>query len=179
MQDPIKKLHQDHINLSKLLDVLSEQLVHLQTGTDIEYDLILCAMDYVTHFPELFHHPVEDELFKIYQHSHQDLDREIDRLEREHRDMKLLTSGLVEATERILQNQAINRDTYINLLDEFIQKQRDHMNLEEGKVFPVIGKALSNATELDMSLLEHIPEDPLFEAASKSKYDSLLKKLSC
>ena len=67
MFSQIRTLHKEHSNFAKLLDLLEARLSSNQPGEDTDYALMLDVMEYMTHFPDRFHHPREDLAFRRLQ----------------------------------------------------------------------------------------------------------------
>ena len=65
-----------------------------------------------------------------------ELDKAIDRCEAEHREMKHLGVELSEAVDCILHDAVMPMDQFTDRLEQFVTQQADHLNLEEGELFP-------------------------------------------
>lgn len=63
MTDSIARLREEHIKFNGLLDLLERQLELFHRGDAPNYQLMLDIMYYMTHYPDVFHHPKEDLAF--------------------------------------------------------------------------------------------------------------------
>jgi len=66
MHPQLQKLHQDHVNLSKVLNMLEALLADVQAGEHVNLDMLSEIVDYVQSYPDQFHHRQEDVIFSIY-----------------------------------------------------------------------------------------------------------------
>ena len=64
MQRIMQVLHEDHINVSRLLDVIDTSLERLTSGNPDGLSLAYKAMRYMTAYPDIYHHPLEDIVFE-------------------------------------------------------------------------------------------------------------------
>ena len=62
MASIVGSLHQDHINSTKLLDVLEQQLVIFSRAEVPDYEMMQGVMEYFLDYPDLCHHPTEDSI---------------------------------------------------------------------------------------------------------------------
>ena len=58
MNKIILQLNEDHHRFSELLNVLNEQMMALNSDEKIDCRLTICILDYVMHYPNVFHHPL-------------------------------------------------------------------------------------------------------------------------
>src|SRR5262245_35765710 len=56
----IDQLSRDHRNLRLLLDIVEEKMNAYQEGQVPDFDLLQEIAEYVLHYPDLIHHPLED-----------------------------------------------------------------------------------------------------------------------
>ncbi|MBK6631399.1 MAG: hemerythrin domain-containing protein [Betaproteobacteria bacterium] len=56
----IDNWRQDHANFSQLLDLLEAQVKRFLEAQTPNYDLMSDILYYMTHYPDIFHHPKED-----------------------------------------------------------------------------------------------------------------------
>jgi len=63
MSDTLSRWHAEHANFSKLLDLLERQVASFHDGGSPDYELMLEIMYYMTHYPDVLHHPKEDLVF--------------------------------------------------------------------------------------------------------------------
>ena len=66
MYNIIDQLHLDHINVSKVLNLLTQQYEIMQTDEAPDYILISDILDYFHNYPDYIHHPKENAVFEEY-----------------------------------------------------------------------------------------------------------------
>ncbi len=60
----LERLHRDHINLARLLDLLERELNEFYAGRESDFDLKVEMLEYIECYAELIHHPTEDRIFE-------------------------------------------------------------------------------------------------------------------
>jgi hemerythrin-like domain-containing protein len=68
MSTTLNELHQEHINITRLMDVFENQIEQLEENGHVNLQLIRDITDYIMHYPDLYHHPKEDLIFKLLRH---------------------------------------------------------------------------------------------------------------
>ena len=84
MNDRVATWHDEHANFAKLLNLLEAQLNLFHRGISPNYALMLDIMCYMTHYPDLLHHPREDCAFEIVKERTPKLASLVDELMAEH-----------------------------------------------------------------------------------------------
>jgi hemerythrin-like domain-containing protein len=173
----IDDLHQDHVNISRVLDLLEQQRERLEADQRPDYFLMSKVVEYIQEYPEIFHHPQEDAMFSVYLEGHDEARDEVEALSLEHEELAKLTTELRETVDCLFHGGVVCRDDFLSQLEHFIERQRAHMDREEGRIFPIVKRALSAA---DWERIEGmIPNqaDPVFGASLKSQYDTLYRRI--
>jgi hemerythrin-like domain-containing protein len=179
MKSLLEKLHQDHINLGRLLDLMSTELNALSSGHESDFDLKIEMLDYIEHYAEQVHHPTEDQINKVAfrkksMQSHKAL---YERICREHVELIGLASRFRTTLEGVIQGEVLLRDEVETQGREFVALQRQHIDLEEHELFPLIDKVLSKK---DWEKLEDETahgDDPLFQRQDYNRFRSLIDYL--
>jgi len=174
----LNELHQDHVNLNKLLAVLGNKLEKLKQGEMPNFVLLADAVDYITSYADAYHHPLEDQMYAFFKDSGcPELDQAISQCVEEHRQLKKSSHEIIEAVDCILSDAVVPMDQFSDKLEHFINDQIEHLNLEEGTLFPLLDEV---ATEEQWKALEpHLPKrsDPLFGEQQKQRYIDLYSEL--
>jgi hemerythrin-like domain-containing protein len=179
MSQLLEKLRHDHENLTRLLDLLSAQLDDLYAGDESNFDLKIEMLDYIEHYAEHYHHPAEEKINeKIFRketfQAHKSLQ---ERVTREHEALMGMARRFRETLEGIMQGEVQRREEVETRGREFIALQRQHIDLEEQELFPLIIDAL---TEKEWEKLEReIPhmDDPVFHRQDYNRFRSLIDYL--
>ena len=127
-----QRLHDDHRRLTQVLGVLEAQIDRLARAEEIDFDLMLDAMTYITEFPNRLHHPVEDVLFArlaaIDPTASDACQAQIAEHERLFHDSAAFYA-LLEAVQ--MDEATVMRDRLADAGREFIAAQRAHLLREE------------------------------------------------
>jgi hemerythrin-like domain-containing protein len=179
MNPLLEKLHRDHINLAHLLDLLSAQLDALFAGHESDFDLKIEMLDYIEHYAEQIHHPTEDKIMEaVFKKADlQDYQGVHERILREHDALLGMARRFRETLEGVMQGTVLPRDEVELRGREFIALQRQHIDIEEKELFPLMDGVLS---EKEVEKLEQkIPhmDDPVFHRQDYNRFRSLIDYL--
>lgn len=168
-------LHAEHVHMATLLDSIETQLQHLRSGTSVDFRLLLDMVHYFYSYPDKFHHPREDLAFTYLIDTDRRYTGYIKELELQHRDMHTDCRYLHEKLEQVVAgSDDIDLERLAVLLQDFVDFQRMHMDLEEGKIFPALRQHLSDEqwaqVERDCERLA----DPLFGDVVDSRYANVI-----
>ncbi|KUJ83541.1 hemerythrin HHE cation-binding protein [Microbulbifer flavimaris] len=170
-----RQLCDDHRNMQRLLDAFDQLLRDLsRRDRDPEtLSLILDALDYISIYPDRWHHPVEDLAMKQLL-GHADADREaIEITQREHRSITATTRRMNALFYAVANDAAVERSQLFRATRDYLQLQRAHMQRENERIFPQFASLL---TAEDWALVEaqlKRQQDPLFSSDLKRLYESL------
>ncbi len=173
----LDKLKRDHVNLKRLLDLLSQELDAFFAGEESDFDLKIELLDYIEHYAEQVHHPTED---LIYQMALPKLDKGeilLQRLSREHGDLVGAARRFRETLEGIVQGEVMSRDEVETRGREFVALQRKHIDLEEHEVFPLLENMLTDQQWNEIMAKAPEGEDPIFSWQDYNRFRSLIDYL--
>src|SRR4029079_4499681 len=88
------------------------------------------------------HHPKEDIVYETFKARAPERGASITDLRAEHREGALRLRRVAEATGQVLKDQDLPRGSVDRIVRDFIDNERKHILLEDGKVFPAIDEAL-------------------------------------
>ena len=177
MQAILEKLHNDHINFDRLLNMLEGQLRLLEDCEVSDLDTTLDAVRYMKEYPDYVHHPMENIIFKYFLTHYEQTHEHIHDLLLEHDDMPQLTDRLFEALQNALAGFPQERDELCAILGEYISIQRKHMDREEVHAYPLIN---SRFNEEDWRQIDRViakVEDPLFGKDVHESYQRLFAQI--
>lgn len=172
--DTMDTLHHEHQHVDKLLAAMEEQLELLEPGQSADYALLQDMMHYFCSFPDRFHHPREDVVFRFLIERDRRFLGYVKQLEADHIDMKADGLILLEKIKDICQQGVCNEPERLKVqLQDYVDFYRMHMNLEESKVFPGIRQALTKSdwNAVDKELQQQ--GDPLFGDIVKARYQGV------
>ncbi len=173
MTDILDAIHEDHTNMTKMLDALERQLAVFDAGETPDYDIVRGVVDYCLDYPDLYHHPKEDLVFERLKVRDPAAAAEIGDLPGEHEVLAALTRRLRDAVEAVLNDLEVPRGPFDETLREFLDAYRRHMALEESAFLPAARRALSAAELAEIDARPAPREDPLFGASGEERFAAL------
>lgn len=173
MSEALQRLHKEHADFSRLLDLLDRELAVFAAGERPDYDLIGAVIDYCLDYPDAVHHPKEDLVYRILKSRDAELARLVGDLEAEHRQIGAMTRDLAEAMRQVLAEELVDRQSVHDLTRGFVRRYRRHIALEEEQVFPAAAQALSADDWAAIDAMLEQREDPLFGSAVVDRFRAL------
>ena len=173
----LEKLKRDHVNLKRLLDLLSQELDAFFAGDESNFDLKIEMLDYIEHYAEQVHHPTEDLIYHLALPKTQQGQALLQRLNREHCNLVGAARRFRETLEGIVQGEVMSRDEVETRGREFVALQRQHIDLEDHEVFPLLEQALSKAQWQEIAAKAPKDEDPVFSWQDYNRFRSLIDYL--
>lgn len=124
--------HAEHVNFSRLLDMLEREVMAFSEGRRPDYDLMLDILYYLRTYSDRFHHPREDVAFARMVERDASLDVVVNRLLQEHRVIAVAGEELVERLNEALDDVAIPRSVLEAAAATYLVYYRHHLDKEEG-----------------------------------------------
>jgi len=179
MSDSIALWQGEHVNFAAVLVLLEDQLDFFHQGKDPDYEMMLDVMFYMTHYPDVLHHPREDLAFARILELDPSSRPIVDDLNEQHARLKDFGEALVRAIENVVNGSITSRDWVEVPGRAYIAEFRNHMLKEETAILPLAAKLLSEADWAAIgAAIQHI-DDPLFGPKSEERYASLREQIAC
>jgi len=177
VRDLMRELHDDHRNMTFVIDLLDELVTEMSSGRDPDFELFDEIMRYMTVYPDAVHHPKEDVVYAELRTQRPDLAEGIDHVPDEHRAIAELGSKLRGEVEAIVAGAAVRREQMIADTANYVETLRDHMQWEEEEFFSRIDRMMdAEPRRVDVAAFEHI-RDPVFELEIEAGFRRLIKSL--
>ena len=173
MPEVLNRLHREHADFSRLLDLLDRQLALFTAGAAADYDTIGAILRYCLEYPDAVHHPKEDLIYDILRNRDPVLAAEVGDLEEDHRSLAEATRELAELIERALAEEPVDRDHVQKLTHDFIHRYRHHIAREESHMFPAARRVLSDRDWAEIDGQLDGEDDPLFGDAVADYFRAL------
>jgi hemerythrin-like domain-containing protein len=170
-------LHQDHVNLARILRLGERELAALERGDSTDLDLLEDIMRYVTGYPDAHHHPTEDVVFERLKRRVPETAAEIDAIVAEHEEIIAKGRSFLDALEAAQDDAMMRRDELVRRGNGYFAALRRHMDTEEGRLFP---SAARNLTPADWRAIEGRVEaapDPLFGPQFDERFRHLRERI--
>lgn len=176
----LELLHQDHINITRLLDLLENQVRLLEENKHANLQLLRDIVDYIMNYPDLYHHPREDLVFELLRHRDKEIVPVINHLLGEHKILTETSINLAEMLGNIKANDREQIRILADLLQKYVNLSRSHMDIEESSLFPCADRVLTKEDWTEIEKGCTYKDDPLFGKVIYQQYqhiyDSIVKQ---
>ena len=168
-------IRNDHINMKRLLKILTNKIVLLEKDETVDFRLVKTIITYLRHYADRFHHPMEDLIWAYYRKHYRVSSDIAARLPLEHKRVKQATIELDELLEMILLDAIVPKEQCIEKLKYFVALQSAHMAYEEEQILPLIEESLSDNDWENIRQQWQYNEykDPLFGESVADQYRKL------
>jgi len=178
MHNILQQLHSDHINYSKLLILLKNHISNIQNGDDPDFHEMYSIMMYMVNYPDIFHHPIEEVLFKQFTTLHGEKSESIEKTSYEHKKLSELAQRLINELHTVISGNVTSRQLIVDIAEEYLNIMHAHMDTEESEVFPLIDENLSSEDwSLVEAQIEHV-KDPIFGDVISREFKQLYEAIT-
>lgn len=179
MQRLVNKLIDEHRDLSRLVALLERQPSLDADSLAPNIGLIVDALFYLTRFPDVTHHPLEDRITERLLRKNAleaDVGQEI---EAQHERIARQGAALLRDLEGALRAESMSPELVGINTRLYAERLRHNMVFEELTLFPA---ALRHLDDEDWRALEpstrETPRDPLFQAQVESRFADLHRAIA-
>ncbi len=173
----IERIRREHGYMVRLLAMLRHKLYEIKQERVINYALMSEIVDYLATHSERVHHPKEDILYNYFL-KHYGRQQTIEDLEQEHKALSEKTREFSAVIDMILQDAVVPQDMFIAHLEDFINSQKRHLELEERKILPLIEELFTIEDWQHVeSLWSENEDDPVFGETIADRYKQLAERV--
>ncbi|MEH6581026.1 MAG: hemerythrin domain-containing protein [Halioglobus sp.] len=169
----IDTLYSEHRYILSLLETLELEAEKLKPGKIPDYHLLLDIIDYLTNYPDKYHHPREDLLFAELLEKDKKFQSKLDRLLREHETLHHYNNKLFNELTVIAGGAAVDRPELLGAIGKYITGYKHHIEYESTKIFPLAKGKLSARDLARLSKKTRYLDDPLFGTELQYQYRRL------
>ncbi len=177
MHEILQSLHEDHVNLMKLLTLIRRDLHGATQDGDADYDLISDALDYIQNYADAVHHVRENQIYARLQEAHSEHASLVQRLTEEHHRLQEATIKAITELSNALNDVILDKRTLEENVENYLIAQQNHMSVEEREVFPLIDSVFDDSDWQHVAARVKAGEDPLFGEQIRSRYQGLYDAL--
>ena len=177
MSKIIEILLEEHRNIDKLLLVLEQELEVFDRSDGPDYEILQAVIQYFQDFPENCHHPKEDMVFKKLKLQDPAAAKRIGDVEAEHQVETERLRRFAQALEDILAGREFLRQTFHDVVRDFIEHQRQHMDKEERLLFPTAINGLRPEDWAEIDVRMNDMKDPLFNGVIETRFHALQRMI--
>ncbi len=171
----ISELRRDHVNFHIMLSMLERQAraVELERKP-IPLKLIQLGLKYFRDYPRKYHHPKEDAIYGLLIRKHFRKPELIYNVIEEHGDLRDALKTLSEHAESLDPENDEAVCAFCEQIRTFVARERNHINLEEGHLYPTAVQLFSLEDWKTISDSFGNETDPLFGEETAAKFDGLV-----
>ena len=173
MSDNIAQWHTEHVNFARLLVLLETELDLFHNAGEPDYQMMLDVMFYMTHFPDVHHHPKEDLAFARIREREAAARPVVDELMAQHAMLRRDGMDLVRGLDAIVNGTIASRERIEATGRIYIKRFYGHMRTEEAEILPLADRILSADDWLVIDAATAHIEDPLFGDRTDERYAAL------
>ena len=177
MTSIIETLREEHRNIEELLRVLEQELSVFDRNERPDYQIIQAIISYFQDFPDCCHHPKEDMIFEKLKARDPAAAESVGDLEAEHQNESKRLRRVADMIRSILTDHEVARQTFDEVMRDFIGHERKHMAMEERFLFSTAVDALrpEDWTRIDARWSDW--KDSLFSVAFQERCQSLRERI--
>lgn len=173
----IETLREEHRNIEQLLAVLEQELSIFDRNGRPDYQIIQAVIDYFQDFPDCCHHPKEDMIFEKLKARDPVAAESVGDLEAEHQNERNRLRRVAEMIGSVLTNHEVLPQTFDDVMHDFIEHERKHMEMEERFLFSTAVNALRPEDWAGIDATWSDRKDSLFNVAFEERCQSLRERI--
>ena len=174
-----RQLCRDHKHMQQLLDAFEHLLQELgrRDRDPSTLSLILDALDYISVYPDRWHHPVEDLVFECLLEKPIVNRAAVMGTMAEHRKLASATRHMNTLFYAVANDAAVVREKLLGAARDYLKLQRDHMQRENCVIFPLVEQHLTGNDWTRIQENLQLQRDPMFNPGLKRMYEALHEHL--
>jgi hemerythrin-like domain-containing protein len=173
----IELLRAEHRDIEQLLNVLEGELEVFERRERPDYEVIQTIISYFQDYPDCCHHPKEDMIFDKLKARDSPKAKGIGDVEAEHRQETERLDRVARIVRNVLLDREIARQTFSEVMRDFIDQQRVHMAMEERTLFPAAENALRPEDWREIDVKWNDKTESLFNVAMEERCQSLRDRI--
>lgn len=178
MNDRTATWKAEHENFRRLLDLVDSQVAVFHRGDQPDYGLMLDVMHYMTHYPDRYHHPLEDGACRLLLKRDPDFSDPVDELARQHAQIAESGTRLVKDLNAIVDGAFMQRAAVEDDAQRYTRTMRRHMQSEEEAIFPALQRLLRDGDWRQIEADIAAAKDPVFGASVDPRYAALHARIA-
>jgi len=170
MHRVLQRLHDEHNDMWRLLEMLRHELANLERGEDIDAELMRDIVDYGASYTDIFHHPLEDVVYaKLVERAPQYRER-VGQVGAEHPQLAALNHDFLNMLNALVAGDFVSRGPVEELTRRYITANQGHIRREDKEIFALAEEALSADDWADIETQLTTGENPLLGPQTQEPY---------
>lgn len=173
MPDTIERLRAEHANLEALVRLLDSRPVMAAEAGAADIALLVDALCYLTHFPDVSHHPLEDRIVARLRNKDALPPGFGDEIEAQHATLARQGTDLMRDLESAAREETMSWELVGANVRLYAERLRHNMMVEELVLFPAAARCLDDD---DWRAIDDAPgrrPDPLFPTPVEDRFIQL------
>lgn len=178
MATPYQQLVQDHRNLIRVLRFLRDEIGHYDDMMrETSVSQVLEALDYISNYPQAFHHPLEEAAFAFMEEHGIGDTAVMEKIRRQHEELERETAELLQLFNMIYEDHVVPADRIREALNRYLDLQFEHIETEDNEIFPTFENELTAQDWKTIARKVDQKDDPLFHTPHVESYSELSRSL--
>jgi hemerythrin-like domain-containing protein len=173
----IEALREEHRNIEELLLVLEHELSVFGRNERPDYEIIQAVVSYFQDYPDCCHHPKEDMIFEKLKARDPVAAESVGDLEAEHQNEGNRLRRVADMIRSILTDHVVRRQTFEDVMRDFIEHERKHMKMEERVFFSTADNTLRSEDWAGIDARWSNWKDSMFNVAIEERCQSLRERI--
>ncbi len=174
----IDAIRKEHVTMARILGLLEDQIDLFERAERPDYELIKEIVEYFRTFPDLYHHPKENLIYRKMVKSAGGEEMQFGDLEAQHEDVAVRLDLFARAVVNFMLEVEVRRDAFVGVARDFINGERKHMAGEESHFLPAALEALTDDEWVEIDRRVENISDPLETSAGIAKFSILVRRMS-
>ena len=178
MSKTMKTLRSEHRSIAHLLTLLERQTELIEKTGEPNLQLIVELVDYFRSFPDMHHHPKENLVLRKLRERAPGFDDDFFGLDDDHDQLSDELHGFSRTVSSLLVDpNPMTRSEFVLAARSFIQREREHMAMEERFFFPAADRWLTEQDWIEIDSIVMQFEDPMTEPGVGQRFGQISKHL--
>jgi len=173
----LSRLLTDHDHIRKTLNLLEMLFLDLCRSRAPDYPMMLSIVVYIQEYPERVHHPLEDAVFSILIDRGIEEAKHVRKMIKDHNELEIITRKLRESLESYTSGKLTNEVDLKRELMTFLSRQRQHLYVEEVKLYPLIKNLVTKQDWAGIESMVPRMDDPVFGERTRNDYERLSREI--
>ena len=181
MREVIVALCREHESIRSVLDVLDSETAYLaeyRGRRRADYRLVWAAIEYMSDFPDLVHHPKEDLVYNRLCAVDPAAAGRVGDIPAAHRVLASDLRALATELAAVMQDPRRPRSALSVVARGFVRHLRHHLDAEEAVFFPVAERTLDAGTWAELKHRAIARLDPLIGGEASERFEALRRTIT-